>query len=820
MSGVFLKILNASIAASWLILAVLLLRPLLKKAPRRLLCLLWALAALRLVLPFSVKCPVSLVPSAATVKVSAEAPGKVELDTGISALDTAIASTAEKAEAPSGTAGEAPAAQPGEAPSTADTPTAASPAPRKLGVMDILPIVWAVGAAGLAVYGLVSWALLRRRVRASVEEGGVRFCDEVKSPFILGVFRPRIYVPSALGGKDLDIVLSHERAHIARGDHIWKPLGFIILCLHWFNPLVWAGYALFCRDVETACDERVIRDMEREERARYSETLMRLASPRTAISACPVAFGEVSVKDRVKNVLSYKKPAFWVLIAGAALLVTLGVVFLTDPVKTEDARAYCVLENGKEYRVDLSEAAAKKLSKLVSKKRLKESGRRMGGYRIMLGKRELSYDANAGTLYEPAKLRYAVLDEKTRQSVNDILGVGCVTETINPSGSRYGIRPLLVLTGGDTPRIEIEASTSEEIDVPYYACLFREAADGASPVWLAALSRNFGSFYIFKGSAKMVFDLAPELIAEAGTYLLCMYDVYDPEYLEVHAITEPSGRYVRFTVGAGHEPEPTIRLYKDAETLKNDCPDYAKLDTKNGIDVYVYQLARGHYGCFLLPGGSSLDTMELMMYAEGGRILTVEDARTLIASYGVPDEKVRIIGWYNPLSSYLYNIDPAYNAMLRAMFFPDEGGSETPSPEDDGAPKAYSNNAGARLTVVAWDLGDGAHYAEGYSAGAVTLGEAPSIAVVWENIGDTDLEYGTPLALEYLYDSGDSIIVKDNSAYHLPLFVVSPGGARTEVYSLSGFDIKEHGKFRLWLSVSFNSDGEITPKTYYVDLEF
>ena len=525
MSGVFLKILNISIAASWLILAVLLLRRVLKKAPRRLFCLLWALAALRLMLPFTVKSPVSLIPSAATVKVSSEAPGGVELDTGFSALDSAIASSAAKGEAPSGTAVEAPEA---EAPSAADTPAVSSPAARRPGVMDILPIVWAVGASGLAVYGLVSCVLLKRRVRASVDEGGVRFCDEVKSPFILGVFRPRIYVPSTLGGRDLDIVLSHERAHISRGDHIWKPLGFIILCLHWFNPLVWAGYALFCRDVETACDERVIRDMEREERARYSETLMRLASPRTAIAACPVAFGEVSVKDRVKNVLSYKKPAFWVLIAGALLIVTLGVVFLTDPIKAGEARAYCVLENGKEYRVDLSEAAAKKLSKLISKKRLGESGRRMGGWRIMLGERELSYDAETGTLYEPAKKRYAVLDGKTRQSVNDILGVGSVTETVNPSGNKYGIRPLLVLTGGDQPRVELEITTSQEIDVPYYACLFREAADGSGPIWLAAASRNFGSFYYFKGSVKAVFDLDPKLIAEAGTYYLCMYDTYDP----------------------------------------------------------------------------------------------------------------------------------------------------------------------------------------------------------------------------------------------------------------------------------------------------
>ena len=208
------------------------------------------------------------------------------------------------------------------------------------------------------------------------------------------------------------------------------------------------------------------------------------------------------------------------------------------------------------------------------------------------------------------------------------------------------------------------------------------------------------------------------------------------------------------------------------------------------------------------------------MYAEGGHILTVEDARTLIASYGVPDKKVRIIGWYNPLSSYIYNVTPEYNAGLRRMFFPEEGAAETPAPREDGAPKAYSLNAGARLTVVAWNLNGEAHYAEGYSAGTVELGEAPSIAVLWENIGETDLEYGPPLALEYLPENGEPVRVKSTGFFTQPLFSVSPGGARTEVYSLSGFDIKEHGKYRLWLSVSFDSNGEITPKTYYVDLEF
>jgi len=194
--------------------------------------------------------------------------------------------------------------------------------------------VWLAGAAVLACWGIVSFLRVRREVAASIPVSeNVMACDELPSPFILGIFRPVIYVPSYLNGADLDYVLTHERAHLRRHDHWWKPLGYLLLCVYWFNPLCWLAYVLLCRDIESACDERVIRDMNRAGMAAYSQTLLNCSMPAKRISVCPLAFGETGVKERVKNVLNYRKPAFWVIAAALAACIVVAVCFLTDPSK-------------------------------------------------------------------------------------------------------------------------------------------------------------------------------------------------------------------------------------------------------------------------------------------------------------------------------------------------------------------------------------------------------------------------------------------------------------------------------------------------------
>ena len=317
MSGIFLKLLNLSISASWLVLVVLALRLVLKRAPKWVNVLLWGMVALRLMLPFSIESALSLIPSAETLS-----PEVVRFDpaptitSGVTIIDNAV--------------------NPSLSESFAAVPTASV---NPLYVWTYLAgWVWLIGLAAMLLYALVSYLRLRRRVSVSIPlRENIYVCDEVPSPFILGIVRPRIYLPSALDEAQWGSVLSHERAHLARRDHWWKPLGFALLAVYWFNPLLWLAYTLLCRDIELACDERVLCGMDAGQVKDYSSALLACSVPRRMLAACPLAFGEVGVGARVKNALRYKKPAFWVVAASVAVCVVVAVCFLTNPRTDTDA---------------------------------------------------------------------------------------------------------------------------------------------------------------------------------------------------------------------------------------------------------------------------------------------------------------------------------------------------------------------------------------------------------------------------------------------------------------------------------------------------
>ena len=309
MAEIFQKALNMSIAAGWLILAVIALRLLLRRAPKRFRLLLWAVVGLRLALPWSIESALSLIPSAQTLPEGIMLERAPVLDTGISALNGAI--------------------NPGF--TAAFTPELGASANPLQVLLPIAAALWMLGAAAMLLWALVSWLRLRKRVREAVRlEENVYEC-EIASPFVLGLFRPRIYLPFSLENGERELVLAHERAHITAGDHIIKPLGWLLLAAHWYNPLVWLAYALFCRDIELACDERVVRGLSLSDRADYSQALLDLSRPRGGVRACPLAFGESSVKGRVKSVLSYKKPVFWLVLLAVVVCVGAAVCFLTDP---------------------------------------------------------------------------------------------------------------------------------------------------------------------------------------------------------------------------------------------------------------------------------------------------------------------------------------------------------------------------------------------------------------------------------------------------------------------------------------------------------
>ena len=317
MSVIFLKLLNLSISASWLVLVVLALRLVLKRAPKWVNVLLWGMVALRLMLPFSIESALSLIPSAETLS-----PEVVQFDpaptitSGVELIDNAV--------------------NPSLSESFAAAPLASV---NLLYVWTYLAgWVWLIGLAAMLLYALVSYLRLRRRVSASIPlRENIYVCDEVPSPFILGIVRPRIYLPSALDEAQRGSVLSHERAHLARRDHWWKPLGFALLAVYWFNPLLWLAYTLLCRDIELACDERVLCGMDAGQVKDYSSALLACSVPRRMLAACPLAFGEVGVGARVKNALRYKKPAFWVVAASVAVCVVVAVCFLTNPRTDTDA---------------------------------------------------------------------------------------------------------------------------------------------------------------------------------------------------------------------------------------------------------------------------------------------------------------------------------------------------------------------------------------------------------------------------------------------------------------------------------------------------
>ena len=317
MAAVFLKLLNLSISASWLVLAVLVLRLVSKRSPKWVNVLLWGIVALRLVLPFSIESALSLIPSAETVSPAAVqfAPAPT-ITSGVSVIDNAV--------------------NPSLSEHFAAVPTA-SVNPLYVWT-EIAGWVWLIGLGAMLLYALVSYLRLRRRVSVSLPiQDHIYLCDAISSPFILGVVKPRIYLPSGLDEVQRQNVLAHEQAHLARRDHWWKPLGFALLAVYWFNPVLWLAYTLLCRDIELACDERVIRTMDESAVKTYSTVLLACSMPRKAVITCPLAFGEVGVKERVRNALHYKKPAFWVVAASVAVCVVVAVCFLTDPPTDTDA---------------------------------------------------------------------------------------------------------------------------------------------------------------------------------------------------------------------------------------------------------------------------------------------------------------------------------------------------------------------------------------------------------------------------------------------------------------------------------------------------
>ena len=439
MSELFLKIVNMSISASWVVVAVLALRFCLKKAPKWVNVLLWGIVAARMVFPFSIESVLSLIPSAETISPTVMMEQTPSVQTGVPALNHVINPVISGSFTPA----------PG-----------ASANPLQIWI-PVLTGIWLFGIAALFLYSAVSyWRLHRKVCEAVILRGNIYQSEKVCSPFVLGIIRPKIYLPYHMDSREVGHVIAHEQTHIRRKDHWWKPLGFLLLTIHWFNPLMWLSYVLLCRDIELACDEKVIGKMGNAQRADYTQALVACSVDRRLIAACPLAFGEIGVKERVKSVMNYKKPAFWIVLASVIVCAVIAVCFLTNPIGFQfDVSANTIVSaNHFDMRnaddpvsIEMTPAQISELnSRLAGVKNCKRSDKYAGltpGYQISAQMQDGSYirisgyslSDNTMVDIEQNGKRYAVSDREFQEYLSRICAGGDVSAAfdLQPLRAQY-----------------------------------------------------------------------------------------------------------------------------------------------------------------------------------------------------------------------------------------------------------------------------------------------------------------------------------------------------------------------------------------------
>ena len=342
MENVFLELFNMSITASWLVIAVIVFRFLFKKAPKSLRVIMWGLVALRLVCPFSLESVLSIIPSTEFVPSeivysdsSADVSGAeifnaignnpVNYDLGIQ--DGSVVFT--EYSAPDG--------------------NTVNPL---LIITYIASIVWVVGMAVMLLYTLISYLRILKKVReATPLKENIWICDNISTPFILGLVKPRIFLPSSMNEQDTEFVIAHEKAHLKRRDHFWKHLGFALLKVYWFNPVLWIAYILLCKDIELACDEKATKNYEPSQKAGYTQALLYFSVPKNSLFICPFSFSESGIKNRIKSVLNYKKPAFWLILVSVIATIVVSILVFSNPAKPNT-------EKPKEFDLDTAVSQA------------------------------------------------------------------------------------------------------------------------------------------------------------------------------------------------------------------------------------------------------------------------------------------------------------------------------------------------------------------------------------------------------------------------------------------------------------------------------
>ena len=676
MSTVFLKILNMSITASWLILAVVLVRLLLKKAPKWIPCLLWGLVAIRLVCPFSFGSIFSLIPSNETIPTNITVQQEPAINSGITIVNDVI--------------------NPVIAESFTPAPTD-SVNPLQI-IIPVAAIVWVSGIVIMLAYALISYIKLKKTVSVCVPVGErILSCDEVKAPFILGVFKPIIYVPSSMSGETLDLVIRHETAHLQRRDHWWKPFGYLLLAFYWFNPLCWIAYVLLCRDIEMACDEKVIRDMNKEEMAAYSQALLDCSFPRRRIAACPLAFGEVGVKERVKGVLNYKKPAFWIIVVAVAACAVIGVCFLTNPSGTaltnwdtdtvnmnkvlSDVHSFSVRYWNTEVACNDAEmnrfiatmGKIKVSSKPVSKSR--DEGRSTVFTITINEQLKLNFNEGFDEIWVDNGVKPSYTYRITNPSIAEelLLDFSFTAQLDNiiehPFGHYYTVQEI---------RYEVKRDDGNStIPLPEY-CLSNNKEllileDLNSNNWLSA--GTFTEVMLSEDTFDQYFDPDGKTLAanmrrnNAKAWQVIVSDL--PDSLFYYLLLQKDGEVclTRGYYDAGEKDDPNsddtrityVFLLKDNDNIRSEAEsdmdslrakylEYFDLSTFKGLELYVWQMAPDSYSCGLMLGTNRNKTLEELMNLKGA---SIAEMRAILSTYDIDENDVFIIPWQNPISSYM-----------------------------------------------------------------------------------------------------------------------------------------------------------------------
>jgi Antirepressor regulating drug resistance, predicted signal transduction N-terminal membrane component len=606
MSAVFLKILNMSITASWLILAVVLVRLLLKKAPKWIPCLLWGLVAIRLICPFSFGSIFSLIPSSETIPTNITVQQEPAINSGITAVNDII--------------------NPVIAESFTPVPTD-SVNPLQI-IIPVAAIVWISGIVIMLAYALFSYIKLKKTVSVCMPVSKrILSCDEVKAPFILGVFKPVIYVPSSMSGETLDLVIRHEIAHLQRHDHWWKPLGYLLLAVYWFNPLCWIAYILLSRDIEMACDEKVIRDMDKDEMAAYSQALLDCSFPRRRIAACPLAFGEVGVKERVKGVLNYKKPAFWIILIAVIACIVLAVCLMTDPFSTKDESVFDKIEESPVAKMELPDGSA------------------------------FYVDSEISLLRTFADLRLVESPLEPADTEEEWI----YRIIYNPAERVKGTDEIIVSFHKDYVQINSEYYLPES-GVSYSSIL--EWARGKYEYFLS----NNGDFTIRYelGDTAKDFISTPSRAKTGDTVEIRTQVMFDAD---IHVYVD--GQEIRKThydsdywgysfIMPDRDVLVTARFYTkgevwgtetiDLDSLREKYPEYFDLSTFKGLELYVWQMAPDSYSCGLMLGTNRNKTLEELMNLKGA---SIAEMRAILSTYDIEEKDIIIIPWQNPISSYI-----------------------------------------------------------------------------------------------------------------------------------------------------------------------